>query len=111
MLMLSGDHGDEVLGSNNSVGLVHGMLKHGTASDESAIPFGLVSPEPSLNERFEPFFVTPASTTDHRSFSLNADSIIHLSISLRRPSILAQVKDLQSIGCSRTHPAICLFHP
>ena len=58
MLMLSGDHGDALLGSNNSVGPVQRVLKHGTGSDGSAILFGLVSPEPSLNERSEPFCVT-----------------------------------------------------
>ena len=80
MLMLSGHHGDALTREQNSVGPVQRMLKHGTGSDESAILFGLVSPEPSLNERSEPFSVTSASTTDNRSFSLNADSIIHLSI-------------------------------
>jgi hypothetical protein len=58
MLMLPGDHGDAPLGSNNSVGPVHCMSKHGTGSDENAILFGLVSAKPSLNERSEPFCVT-----------------------------------------------------
>jgi hypothetical protein len=58
MLMLSGDHGDALLGGDNLVGPVQRMLKHGTGSDESAILFGLVSPELSLNERSEPFSVT-----------------------------------------------------
>jgi hypothetical protein len=80
MLMLSGDHGDALLGSNNSVGPVHRILKHGTGSDGSAILFGLVSPEPSRTNGLSRSASPPASTTDHTSFSVSADSIIHLSI-------------------------------
>ena len=57
MPMLSGDHSDAMLGSNNPVRPVQRVLKHGTGSDESAILLGFVSPEPSLNERVEPFSV------------------------------------------------------
>ncbi len=51
--MASRDDGDTPLRRNDLVRPVQGMLEHGSGPDKGAVLFGLVAPQPSLNERFE----------------------------------------------------------